>query len=181
LVKPMMERRVARGTSRSDMINPIIEKKDEWVSGMCPVVVLGPSQLITLSIQQNLTANDMISHATVFIGAGSETTAGVLTGVTSFLLEAPEKLERLKKEVRSAFQTPAEISVDAINSRAPYLAACIDEALRLYPQTGSPSLRITGDEGNVICGIPVPPKVVQTQGQVGQAIRSTYLADILWI
>ncbi|KAJ0103874.1 hypothetical protein J7T55_001244 [Diaporthe amygdali] len=108
-VKPMMERRMAQGTARPDLINPIIMKKDEW----------------------NLTANDMISHATVFIGAGSETTAGVLTAVTSFLLENPDKLQRLKQE----------------------------EALRLYPQTGVPSLRISGDN-DIICGIPVPPKTV---------------------
>lgn len=100
----------------------------------------------------------MISHATVFIGAGSETTAGVLTAVTSFLLENPDKLERLKQEVRYAFKSQSEISLDAVNSRLPYLVACTDEALRLYPQTGSPSLRISGDN-DIICGIPVPPKV----------------------
>lgn len=101
----------------------------------------------------------MISHATVFIGAGSETTAGVLTAVTSFLLENPDKLERLKQEVRSAFKSQAEISLDTVNSRTPYLVACTEEALRLYPQTGVPSLRVTGAGNDVICGIPVPPKV----------------------
>ncbi|KAL2276001.1 hypothetical protein FJTKL_01403 [Diaporthe vaccinii] len=136
MVKPMMERRMAQGADRPDLINPIIMKKDEW----------------------NLTANDMISHATVFIGAGSETTAGVLTAVTSFLLENPDKLERLKREVRSAFTSRAEISLDAVNSRLPYLIACTEEALRLYPQTGVPSLRISGDN-DIICGIPVPPRV----------------------
>lgn len=101
----------------------------------------------------------MISHATVFIGAGSETTAGVLTAVSSFLLENPDKLERLKHEVRSAFKSQTEISLDTVNSRTPYLVACTEEALRLYPQTGVPSLRVTGDGNDVICGIPVPPKV----------------------
>lgn len=100
----------------------------------------------------------MISHATVFIGAGSETTAGVLTAVTSFLLENPDKLERLQQEVRSAFTSQAEISLDAVNSRLPYLIACTEEALRLYPQTGVPSLRISGNN-DIICGISVPPKV----------------------
>lgn len=38
LAKPMMERRVARGTNRPDMINPIIMKKDEWVSDIGPLV-----------------------------------------------------------------------------------------------------------------------------------------------
>lgn len=32
MVRPMMERRMAQGTGRPDMINPIIMKKDEWVS-----------------------------------------------------------------------------------------------------------------------------------------------------
>lgn len=114
-----------------------------------------------LTMEQNLTTNDMISHATVFIGAGSETTAGVLTAVTSFLLENPDKLERLKNEVRSEFTSQADISLDAVNTRLPYLIACTEEALRLYPQTGVPSLRISGNN-DIICGIPVPPKVRMT-------------------
>lgn len=100
----------------------------------------------------------MTSHATVFIGAGSETTAGVLTAVTSFLLENPDKLEKLKQEVRSSFKSQEEVSLDAINSRLPYLVACTEEALRLYPQTGVPSLQISGGN-SIICGIPVPQKV----------------------
>lgn len=36
MVRPMMERRMAQGTDRPDMINPIIMKKDEWVSEISP-------------------------------------------------------------------------------------------------------------------------------------------------
>jgi cytochrome P450 len=46
LVKPMMERRVAQGTNRPDMINPIIMKKDEWVSEIGLQQHVGDSQLI---------------------------------------------------------------------------------------------------------------------------------------
>lgn len=137
LVRPIVERRIAKGTDRLDLINPIIMKKDEW----------------------NLSADDMISHATVFVGAGAETTAGILSGCTSLLLDNPEKWERVVKEVRSTFDSDKDIDMDAVNSRLPYLAACLEETHRLYPQSGSPSLRITGECSAVICGIVVPPRV----------------------
>lgn len=37
MVKPMMQRRVDKGDDRPDLINPIIMKKDEWVSGWLSV------------------------------------------------------------------------------------------------------------------------------------------------
>src|SRR3569833_687050 len=99
----------------------------------------------------------MISHATVFIGAGSETTAGVLTGVTSFLLQNPDNMAKLKDEVRTAFQSESDIRYESV-SRLPYLVACLDETLRLYPQTCVPSLRITELDDN-ICGVQMPSGV----------------------
>jgi cytochrome P450 len=101
--------------------------------------------------------DELLTNATTIVGAGSETSASILTAVTSFLVDKPEKQEKLAKEVRSAFTTGAEITADAV-SRLPYLVACIDESMRLFPQTGSPSLRLT-DRDTIISGVPVPKDV----------------------
>ena len=100
---------------------------------------------------------DLIINTNVIVGAGAETSAGTLTAVTSLLIDNPDQHERLKLEVRSAFKDESEITADAV-SRLPYLVACIDEALRLFPQTGSPSLRLT-DRATTIAGISVPKNV----------------------
>lgn len=94
----------------------------------------------------------------MIVGAGSETTAGVLCGTTALLLEHPEAMARVTEEVRSAFSSDGEINLERVDSRLPYLRACIDEAMRLYPVPGCASLRITGDR-DIICGVPMPPKV----------------------
>lgn len=108
--------------------------------------------------KQKWTINDLIPHAIMIVGAGSETTAGVLCGTTALLLEHPEAMARVTEEVRSAFSSDGEINLERVDSRLPYLRACIDEAMRLYPVPGCASLRITGDR-DIICGVPMPPKV----------------------
>ena len=71
------------------------------------------------------------------MAAGSETTATLLSGVTYLLLSNPGKLEKLQLEIRSAFQSAEEITITSA-SRLPYMLACLNEALRLYPPiTGS--------------------------------------------
>ncbi|TLS30452.1 hypothetical protein PpBr36_02462, partial [Pyricularia pennisetigena] len=134
---PILERRLRSKTQRLDLVNPLIENMEEW----------------------KWTIDDLIPHAIVFVGAGSETTAGVLGAVTAFLLENPEAMARAKEEVRSAFLSDSDINLERVESRLPFLRACTDEALRLYPQSGCASLRITGDN-DIICGVPIPPKTV---------------------
>jgi len=105
--------------------------------------------------------DELIANASVIIGAGAETSASILTAVTSLLIDHPDQLNKLTVEVRSAFRAESQITADAV-SRLPFLVACIDEALRLFPQTGAPSLRLT-DRNTTIAGIPVPQNVSWTQ------------------
>lgn len=101
--------------------------------------------------------DEIVSQALVIVGAGAETSASILTAVTGFLLDNPDKLARLAREVRSAFASESEINFDAV-AKLPYLVACLDEALRLFPQTGAPSLRVA-ERDTMICGVKVPQKV----------------------
>ncbi|KAJ3578325.1 hypothetical protein NPX13_g2240 [Xylaria arbuscula] len=150
MVKPLVEKRLQAG-DRPDLINPLIKLQDGQSSRL----------------------DELISNATVIIGAGAETSASILTAVTSLLIDHPEKLDKLTAEVRSVFTSRESITAEAV-TRLPYLVACIDEALRLFPQTGCPSLRLT-DKKTTIVGVPVPENTV-----VGIWSWALYRAPALW-
>ncbi|EOD50699.1 putative cytochrome p450 protein [Neofusicoccum parvum UCRNP2] len=74
----------------------------------------------------------MHSNAALFMLAGTETTATLLSGLTYHLLRAPDKLRVLLAEIRGAFAAVDEM--DLVNlQRLPYLSACVEEGLRMYP------------------------------------------------
>lgn len=68
---------------------------------------------------------------------------------------------KLTAEIRGAFKSEDEIDFASV-STLPYLLACLDEALRMYPPvpTGLPRVVPTG--GASIAGHYVPEKVSQT-------------------
>ncbi|KAK6593103.1 benzoate 4-monooxygenase cytochrome p450 [Botrytis cinerea] len=75
---------------------------------------------------------EMTAHVSTITIAGGETVATTLSGLTCFLAQNPDKLERLTKEIRAAFKTFEEIN--AVKSQQiPYLQAVINEGLRLFP------------------------------------------------
>jgi hypothetical protein len=74
------------------------------------------------------------------------------------LLKSPEKLQRLTQEVRGAFPTFEDVTITKL-SQLPYLQACIEEGLRMYPPVASGLPRITPEGGAKICGQWVPSGV----------------------
>lgn len=90
--------------------------------------------------------------------AGTETTATLLSGLTYELLMHPDIMKKLVAEVRSAFTTSEEISMEAI-AKLPYMKACISEAFRMYPPVPVGLPHLTPADGSTICGHFVPPGV----------------------
>lgn len=88
--------------------------------------------------------------------AGSETTATVLSGLSYCLLHYPETYKKLVGEIRSAFNTYEEIT-GISSDRLPYLKACVEETLRVYPVVpfGLPRL----SPGETVDGVYVPEGV----------------------
>lgn len=82
---------------------------------------------------------------------GTETTATQLSGMTWYLLQNPDKLARLAKEVRGAFNSAEEIDLLEI-TKLPYLTACIEEGLRIYPPVPSALPRTVPRGGAQVCG-----------------------------
>ncbi|KAK4445140.1 cytochrome P450 monooxygenase rdc4 [Podospora aff. communis PSN243] len=106
---------------------------------------------------RGLTPEKMYSNAAIFMLAGTETTATLLSGVTYYLLRNPEKLTRLKGEIRGAFaaDAPGEFTMESLQ-KVRYLSAVLNEGLRLYPPVPSPLWRVTPEGGREICGGYVP-------------------------
>ncbi|KXX83267.1 Isotrichodermin C-15 hydroxylase [Madurella mycetomatis] len=75
---------------------------------------------------------DIKMNSGLLIGAGSETTASAVSGFFFFAGMAPGKLQRLVDEIRSAYKHESDINL--INTQhLPYLRACIEETLRVFP------------------------------------------------
>jgi cytochrome P450 len=99
--------------------------------------------------------DEVVMNAALFIVAGSETTATQLCGLTNYLLRDPERLRKLKDELRTACKTEADINMDILGS-LPYMNACIEEGLRIFPPVPIGLLRTVPKGGSLIDGHAVP-------------------------
>ena len=132
-----ISRRMELGTDRADFMTPILKANDT---------------------EKGLSIEEIHSNASLFIIAGSETSATISSGATYFLLKHPAVMVKLKDEIHGAFATGAEINVQTV-ANLPYLLAVLNETLRMYPTalTGQPC--VVPEGGDTICGYWVPANV----------------------
>ncbi|KAL8774806.1 MAG: hypothetical protein Q9209_000745 [Squamulea sp. 1 TL-2023] len=90
--------------------------------------------------------------------AGSETTATALTGILGNLLQTPEAMMELQKEIRTCFSHESEISASKVDS-LPYLNAVIEEGLRMCPPVALGMPRLVPEGGSTVSGHPLPAGV----------------------
>lgn len=76
--------------------------------------------------QSEKTLDRLWQEGQTFVAAGTETTAWCLTVITFYLLQSPEQLKRLRKELLEANATTSTQL-----EKLPYLTAIIQEGLRL--------------------------------------------------
>ncbi|CAI0650064.1 unnamed protein product [Colletotrichum noveboracense] len=128
-----LQRRIDIGHERPDLIEGLLRKKDDW----------------------NMTFPKLKANSSILIIGGSETTATLLSGVTYFLLTNPIAMKKLTDEVRSAFKDESEIDFVS-SSNLPYLLACLEEALRMYPPVPIGLPRVVPAGGATICDEFIP-------------------------
>jgi cytochrome P450 len=140
-----VDRRIERGSNEPDIWNLVMNAKEG----------------------RGLTKGEMYANTTVFMIAGTETTATLLSGVTWYLLKHPEQYKKLVAEIRSAFKSDADITIENL-ARLKYLRACLEEGLRMYPPVpiGLPCL--VPPQGAEVCGQWIPGGVSFSRSQQNQ-------------
>ncbi|KAK4119116.1 cytochrome P450 [Parathielavia appendiculata] len=132
-----LRRRMKAWKERPDLIEGLLKRADEW----------------------GLTLGELCANGSILIIGGSETTATLLAGVTYLLLTNPEPMRKLVAEIRGAFKSENEIDFTSVN-RLPYLLACLEEALRMYPPVPMGLPRVVPKGGASIAGDYVPEKTI---------------------
>ncbi|MCJ1442591.1 MAG: hypothetical protein MMC23_003087 [Stictis urceolatum] len=110
MCRAKMLKRMENSRERPDLIEGLLRKKEEL----------------------NLGLDQLIANAEILIIGGSETTATLLSGVTYYLLTNPEALQKLVREVHTTFKSEDEINLISVG-QLPYMLACLNEGLRMYP------------------------------------------------
>lgn len=111
--------------------------------------------VLAKSEDSGLTIEEMYANANMFMIGGTETTATLLSGLTYYLLKDNRTMSRLTKEVRNTFASDQDITIDKL-ARLPYLNACVEEGLRMYPPISNGLPRIVPRGGVTIQGKEVP-------------------------
>lgn len=137
--------RIASKPKRGDVLSSIIQHNDE---------------------KGRLDDTEIMANASLFILAGTETVATLLSAVTYLLTQNPAALSKVTKEIRESFRDESLLTIQSL-TRTTYLTACIEEALRLVPPVPEGLPRVTPQEGEWICGHWVPGGVSSTLGLAG--------------
>ncbi|KAH8204051.1 hypothetical protein TruAng_001733 [Truncatella angustata] len=132
-----LQRRIDIGNNEPDIIGRLIDRKDDL----------------------NFSFETLRANAGGLAVAGSETTATLLTGITYLLLTHPDHLQKVTEEIRSTFQDTNDITLTSVNG-LPYMLACLNEALRLYPPVPNGLPRVTPLGGTNIANTFVPGRTV---------------------
>jgi len=105
--------------------------------------------------EKGMTIPEIRENAFILILAGSETTASSLTGITYYLLKNRHVLDKLTSEIRAAFATQEDMTIQKLAEQK-YLNAVLEEGMRLFPAVPASLPRILPPEGAMICDRFVP-------------------------
>ena len=137
LVLNRVKKRLARKPNRGDLLSSIIAHNDK---------------------KGTLTETEIISNASLFVFAGTETVATLLCAVTYLLTQNPQAMTSITNEIRMRFQDEVIITIQHLNEMK-FLNACINEALRIFPPIAEGLPRIAPSEGATISGEWIPGEV----------------------
>ncbi|CAH2217761.1 jg25466 [Pararge aegeria aegeria] len=125
--------RQSEKSSRNDFVDLILTwKQNNYISGVRLGSKCGENNTVRLKVNNDL----LVIQSVLFFGAGFETTATSLSLVLYELAKNQEVQEKLCTEIDCYFRkSNGVIEYECINE-LPYLEACIEESLRMYPLIG---------------------------------------------
>ncbi|KAK4240414.1 cytochrome P450 [Achaetomium macrosporum] len=159
--------------SRDAFMNPCFDRFERRVraqegSGRFDIVHF------ILDGKQHVTAKELRDFSPFLMIGGGETMSSLMPCLTYLLLKHPGVLQRLAKEIRETFASEADLTAEGI-LRLPYLGACIDEALRMYPPVPQGNDRVVPAGGARVCGDLLPEGTIVVVSQL-----STYRQKRNW-
>lgn len=155
LTREKVEARINVEKPRLDIFQPLLDRKPPLV---CLSLFLFLFRIGVLTRMPLKTFAQLMENATILITAGSESSVTLLVAAVSLLTDNPAKLQKLAEEVRSTFKNEEDITIVSVN-QLPYLAACLNEALRCFPAVPPALPRVVPHGGAVIAGHAVPENV----------------------
>ncbi|KAL9046402.1 MAG: hypothetical protein Q9214_000754 [Letrouitia sp. 1 TL-2023] len=124
------------GPSRSDFITPVVGKLDETQT-------------------KGITRNELNTNGLAVVIAGCQLNTVAVATSTYLLVRYPDTLKQLTDEIRETFSVETEINVNSTMG-LPYLAAVINETLRIHHPTPGTLPRVVPPGGRMIDGHWVP-------------------------
>ncbi|KAJ5679331.1 hypothetical protein N7462_007575 [Penicillium macrosclerotiorum] len=100
----------------------------------------------------NLEWGEVVAECNIMMNAGSVTTAIAITNVMYQLLRNPRCLNKLREELNAVLDEDDVVADYDKVKHLPYLRACLDESLRIFPPTSHGLPRETPAEGTNILG-----------------------------
>ncbi|KAK5942865.1 hypothetical protein PMZ80_005431 [Knufia obscura] len=111
------------------------------------------AELAVMSKLKPQSSNGLTHSCTV--NAGSVTTATAINNVMYLLLKHPRVLTKLREELDANLGDEDVVPYDKVK-HLPYLRACLDEAMRIFPPTPFNLPRFTPAEGTTVMGEFIP-------------------------
>ena len=108
--------------------------------------------------REGLSYAEIESTAGIIIIAGSNSLTTTYSGTINYLLRFPEALRKVTQEVRGAFSLEEEITITSLD-QLPYLAAVVEEGLRIISPVPLGMPRVVPKGGDTICGHFLPEDV----------------------
>ncbi|KAJ4288376.1 hypothetical protein N0V90_011610 [Kalmusia sp. IMI 367209] len=168
----VMKKRVEHHNFSKDRVTKRLEKGREHEGVDIWDLVLNKSE------DKSLSRAEMDNNAGLFMIAGTETTATLVSGLTALLLEHPLAMKELTMEIRGAFAKVEDMSIEKC-AALPYLNACVKEALRLYPPVATGRPRVSPPAGSTICGQYVPPGYIVSAPHLAMYTSSSNFTEPL--
>ena len=104
----------------------------------------------------NLEWGEILAEVSIMMNAGSTTTAIAMANVMYQLLRNPQCMQKLREEIDGVLDEDDVIAPYEKVKYLPYLRACLDESLRLFPPTSHGLPRMTPPEGANVLGEYLP-------------------------
>ncbi|CAK1541466.1 unnamed protein product [Leptosia nina] len=132
LLLNVFDRRQYKYSGRNDFVDLILGfKEKKHITGDSILNLKGEMKKISLEVDDDL----LCAQCVVFFAAGFETSATTLSILLYELAKNPDKQKLAVEEVDDYLKKNKKLFYECV-SETPYLEACMNETLRLYPVLG---------------------------------------------